>query len=87
MPNPEETKKDGGKPEEDAGLELEEIKKKCLDSEGYIIFCGILTPEKDKNGNKKISFIYRRFHFSFEDSAKAAKHLRLHVENDYKGRM
>ena len=86
MSEQEQVKKDGAEPEENEGGILDEIRKKCLDSGGYIIFCGVLTPQKDKDGNRMISFSYRRYHFPYEDAAKAIGHFRRHVEKDFSGR-
>lgn len=63
-------------------VHINEIMKKCLDSEGYILFAGYLTPEKDSEGRAVIEFQYRRYHFSLEDSKQAVQRLRDSINTE-----
>ena len=61
---------------------LEQIKKECLDSPGYIMFVGCISKNRDSQGNNMIDFKYRRYHFSFEDSIKAVEEFKKQVNRD-----
>mgnify|MGYP001594670861 CR=1 FL=1 len=56
--------------------DLDSLIKKLLDVEGYVIFVGSLSNEKDKEGNRMINFDYRRYHFSYEDVKTTIKKFR-----------
>lgn len=67
---------------EGENMQLEEIQKKCLDSEGYLMFAAYLTAEKDKEQRPIIQFQYRRYHFSLEDSKAAILALKKFVDGE-----
>ena len=52
----------------ETATDLEDIKRRCLDSQGYVLGVGIITDARDKEGNNLIDFQYRRFHVSLEDT-------------------
>ena len=57
----------GSNSQEDRSTPLEELTKKCMDAEGYVIFAGRLSNRVDEQGNRVLEFDYRRYHLSFED--------------------
>lgn len=61
-------------------MNLEEIKSKCLDSAGYLVFAAYLTSRKDSGGRALIDYQYRRYHFTLEDSKQALVALREFVD-------
>ena len=61
---------------------IEEILKQCLDSQGYVVFAGIITPERDSEGNNLIRFSYKREHFSYEDTKRALEEFVKHYKKD-----
>ena len=65
-------------------MNIEEIKSKCLDSEGYLMFAAYLTSRKDKEGRAMIDFQYRRFHFSLEDARSSLASLRAFIDEEIK---
>lgn len=52
---------------------LEQMTKECMDSQGYVIFIGVLSPQRDDKGFNLINFRYRRYHYSFEDTKRAVE--------------
>lgn len=52
-------------------IELDQITNVCKDAQGYVIFAGVITDKRDKDGNNIIDFKYKRYHFPFEDTKKA----------------
>lgn len=61
-------------PEEIKGDEnflLEDLLKKLLDVEGYVLFVGSLSNKVDEKGDRVLDFDYRRYHLSFEDAKTA----------------
>ena len=62
-----------GTPQENPDLPLEDLIKKCMDAEGYVIFVGSLSNKTDEKGNRMLDFVYRRYHLSFEDTKTAAQ--------------
>ena len=64
-------------------LPLEEIIKKCMDSEGYVIFVARLTNELIKEtGQRVIEYDYRRYQFAFEDVKNALIAFKEHFLKD-----
>lgn len=61
---------------------VETIKNKCLDSQGYVLFVGIIRPERDPQGNNLIDFHYIRQNYSFEDTRKAVDEFKKALVND-----
>lgn len=51
-------------------LPLEELVKKLLDVEGYVIFAGSLSNKTDEHGNRILDFDYYRHHLVHEDMKK-----------------
>ena len=60
----------------------EEVTKACMDSEGYMLFAGFITNEKDDKGNAIIQWRYRRFRFSFDDMDEAISQLKAAFRDD-----
>ena len=64
----------------DREIGFEEIKDACKKSGSYLIFAAHLTPKKGKDGSSIIDFLYRRDHFSLEDSGQAVIALKEFVD-------
>lgn len=63
---------------------LEEVKKKCLESNGFVIFVGTIDPfEVDENKNPKINWDYSRIQMNLEDAREGVRIFRDSVANDF----
>lgn len=66
----------------DEGMQLDQITKTCLDSEGYLVFAAYLTADKDEHERPIIVHQYRRYHFSLEDAKSSLIHLRQFIDKE-----
>jgi len=62
--------------------DLGAIVEECMDAPGYVIFVGVLSNERNSDGNVKINFKYRRYHFAIEDVAKGLVAFKQHMIRD-----
>jgi hypothetical protein len=58
------------------------IIEKALSGRGFVLFAGVLTDKKDKDGNFVLDFHYTRHHYGFEDLPKALNAFRDQCKND-----
>lgn len=58
-------------PEGNKNFPLEDLIKKCMDAEGYVVFVGSLLNKVDEKGDRMLDFDYRRYHLSYEDTKTA----------------
>ncbi|MCB1712233.1 MAG: hypothetical protein KDH96_07095 [Candidatus Riesia sp.] len=79
MPKEQKEKNDE---KEEAIKRLERVMVEASVSKGFVAFVGILTDEKDKDGNYIIKYNYERCLFGGEDAIKAAYSMREHVKRD-----
>lgn len=63
-------------------LMVEEVIEKLLASKGFVLFAGIITDERDAQGNNLIEFHYKREHFSYEDTKRALEEFVKHYKKD-----
>lgn len=56
--------------------------EKVLSGRGFVLFAGVLSNEKDKDGNFKLDFVYTRHHYPFEDLPRAITAFREHGYKD-----
>lgn len=63
-------------------ITLQTIIQSCLAAKGFVIFCGVITNKKDKDGNNTIDFNYLRRHYSLEDLKIAVNSLRNFATED-----
>jgi hypothetical protein len=66
----------------DSKKETTALVEKALKGKGFVMFVGVATDEKDKDGNSILDFHYTRHHFGFEDLPKAINAFREHCKND-----
>ncbi len=60
---------------------LDEIKKRCLEAPGFLLFSAVLRNTPD---GLVLDFDYRRFHLNIEDAKIALKKLEEQVMDDFK---
>lgn len=68
---------------------IKRVEKILIDmniAKGFIFFCGILTDEKNEDGNYKIKYHYERSSFGLEDAGKALKVFKNHFYHDLEGK-
>ena len=70
------------KQEYDAKKELAAIMEKALKGKGFVLFVGVLTDKKDKDGNFVLYFHYTRSKYGFEDLPKAIGAFKQACAND-----
>lgn len=70
------------KRKEESLKNLDKITLEATDSRGFMLFTGIITNEKNADGNYMIKFYYDRCHYGKEDIAKFMKALKKHVDHD-----
>lgn len=66
---------------EDNSVFLDEMRKKCLDAPGYLIFTATL---ESKPEGMVLNFDYRRYHLNIEDAKLALKRLEEQILDDFK---
>ena len=66
-------------------IEVNDIAKQCMDSQGYIIFAGVISKERDAKGAPMIEFSYKRYQLGLEDSFMALKQFKKHLTDDMEG--
>ncbi len=65
---------DGQNIEKDsAPITVDLVRNECLNCAGYVIFAGIITNQRDAQGNNIIVYRYIRERFAWEDTKKAIK--------------
>ena len=70
------------KPEYDAKKETAALMEKALKGKGFVLFAGVLTDKKDKDGNSILDFHYTRSKYGFEDLPKAIGAFKQACAND-----
>ena len=70
------------KKEFDAKKSLADMSEKALTGKGFVIFVGVLTDKKDKDGNRTLDFNYTRHHYGLEDLPKAIVAFKEHCRKD-----
>lgn len=66
--------KDTSGPEEKPAavpVTVDTIRSECLDAQGYVVFAGIISNDRDAQGNNLINFRYIREKVSYEDTKRA----------------
>lgn len=61
---------------------LDALTLEATDSKGFMLFAGIITNEKNPDGNNIIKFYYDRCHYGKEDISKFMKAIKKHVDHD-----
>jgi hypothetical protein len=62
--------------------DLDEIKSKCEESQGYLVFSAHLTDDPKDSSAQMIEFQYRRNRFSLEDAKTALTKLKEFVDEE-----
>ena len=70
------------KPGELRGVTLDSIRNECLDAPGYVIFAGVISNERDAQGNNLINFRYIREKFSYDDTKTAVDQFKAALVRD-----
>ena len=63
----------------------EEIAQSCMDSQGYVIFVGVITPRRDAQKRNIIDWRYHRRNFSLEDARDGTKKFYEEFLRDFNG--